>query len=296
MPFMSLIASNLPDGFSALPSRATPKFSPRHTTLLSQSFLYNSRVLFPSNSCNQQKALRKGNFTVFSASDKIEALPESPEKNKSRWLEKFASSAASLYPLYLVVGGVMACLKPSAYLWFVKGAPASYSFSLGFIMLTMGLTIRLQELVDVFLRQPFAMLFGCVAQYSIMPCCAALVSRMMGLSPEFSVGLILLGCCPGGTASNVVTLIAQGDVALSVVMTTCTTLCAVFCTPLLTKLLAGTFVPIDAEKLALSALEVVVAPVLAGSLLQTVCPRIVNGIKPFSPLFAVLSSSLLACR
>ncbi|KAJ0973249.1 hypothetical protein J5N97_021208 [Dioscorea zingiberensis] len=217
----------------------------------------------------------------------------SQRKSKSR-LENILSTAASLYPVYVTAGGALACVKPSAFSWFVHLGPASYSFSLAFIMLVMGLTLELKDLLGLFKQRPFAILFGCLAQYTIMPAFGAIVSRALGLSPSLSVGLILLGCCPTGTASNVVTLIAQGDVPLSIVMTICTTFAAVLATPLLTQLLAGTYVPVDALKLSLSTLQVVVAPILLGSYMQSRFPSLVKVIVPFSPLLAVLTSSLLA--
>lgn len=213
---------------------------------------------------------------------------------KPRW-ENMLSTAASLYPLYVTVGGVVACFKPSAFAWFVERGPSSYSFSLGLIMLAMGLTLELKDLLNLFTQRPLSILFGCVAQYTIMPTFAMIISKTLGLSPSLSVGLILLGCCPGGAASTVVTFIARGDVSLSTVMTVCTTLGAVILTPLLTMVLAGTYVSIDAIGLSISTLQVVVAPVLIGSYLQSTFPLVVKMITPFAPLFAVLLSSLLAC-
>ncbi|KAK5837409.1 hypothetical protein PVK06_013219 [Gossypium arboreum] len=122
------------------------------------------------------------------------------------------------------------------------------------------------------------------------------ISKTLGLSPSLSVGLILLGCCPGGAASTVVTFIARGDVSLSTVMTVCTTLGAVILTPLLTMVLAGTYVPVDVIALSISTLQVVLAPVLLGSYLESTFTLVVKMITPFAPLFAVLLSSLLACR
>lgn len=162
-------------------------------------------------------------------------------------------------------------------------------------MLAMGLSLRLEELLDVITKRPFQLLFGCAAQYTIMPLMGAAISKALGLSSTLSAGLILLGCCPGGTASNVVTYIARGDVPLSVVMTICTTFSAVCLTPLLTQYLAGAYVPVDAMGLALSTLQVVFAPVVLGAWLQSSFPRVVAWIVPFSPLAAVLISSLLAC-
>ncbi|KAJ1686173.1 hypothetical protein LUZ63_017563 [Rhynchospora breviuscula] len=216
-----------------------------------------------------------------------------PSLEKQRW-ENVLSTLASLYPVYVTVGGAIACVKPSAFEWFVKRGPASYSFSLGLIMLAMGLTLELKELVGIFKEKPFSIMFGCVAQYTIMPVFGTLVSKALGLPPSLSVGLILLGCCPGGTASNVVTLIAQGDVPLSIVMTVCTTLGAVLLTPFLTKILAGAYVPVDALGLSISTLQVVVAPILLGSYIQTAFPSVVKAVIPFAPLLAVLTSSLLA--
>eukprot|EP00268_Persea_americana_P027851 TRINITY_DN27106_c0_g3_i1.p1 TRINITY_DN27106_c0_g3~~TRINITY_DN27106_c0_g3_i1.p1 ORF type:complete len:319 (-),score=65.12 TRINITY_DN27106_c0_g3_i1:1959-2867(-) len=217
----------------------------------------------------------------------------SPKKPR---LENFLSTAASLYPVYVTVGALVACVKPSAFSWFVSRGPASYSFSLAFIMLAMGLTLELKDLISLFMQNPLSILFGFVAQYTVMPAFGAIVSKFLGLPPSLSVGLVLLGCCPGGTASNVVTLIAQGDVPLSIVMTVCTTLGAVVLTPFLTKVLAGAHVPVDAIKLSVSTLQVVVAPLLLGSFMQSTFPSLVKLIIPFAPLFAVLASSLLASR
>ncbi|GMP63091.1 hypothetical protein CsSME_00024918 [Camellia sinensis var. sinensis] len=214
--------------------------------------------------------------------------------SKPRW-ENMLSTAASLYPLYVTVGGVVACLRPSTFSWFVKRGPTSYSLALGFIMLAMGLSLELSEFFSLFLQRPLSILFGCVAQFTIMPTFGFIISKALGLSPAVSVGLILLACCPGGTASNVVTLIAQGDVTLSIVMTACTTLGAVILTPLLTKILAGAYVHVDAVKLSISTMQVVVAPILLGSYMQRTFPAAVKLVTPFGPLLAVLAASLLAC-
>ncbi|KAJ8767828.1 hypothetical protein K2173_020768 [Erythroxylum novogranatense] len=213
---------------------------------------------------------------------------------KPKW-ENVLSTASSLYPLYVTVGGIIAWVKPSTFAWFSERGPTSYSLSLGLIMLAMGLTLELKDLLGLFLQRPLSILFGCAAQYTIMPTFGWIVSKFLGLSPFLSVGLILLACCPGGTASNVVTLIARGDVPLSIVMTVCTTLGAVLLTPLLTKFLAGTYVPVDAVNLSISTLQVVVAPILLGSYMQSKFPAAVKTVTPFAPLFAVLLSSLLAC-
>ncbi|WCJ18483.1 Sodium Bile acid symporter family [Euphorbia peplus] len=260
----------------SFPSITPPK------THLNFTFRRQFQISYPQKFKNQIRS-------VQNESKDLGVVPEKP-----RWENVFAN-AASLYPLYVSVGGVVACLKPNTFTWFVDRGPASYSLSLGLIMLSMGLTLELNDLLSLFLKRPLSILFGCVAQYSIMPAFAMIVSKCLGLSPSLTVGLVLLGCCPGGTASNVVTLIARGDVPLSIVMTVCTTLGAVLLTPLLTTILAGTYVPVDALKLSISTLQVVVAPILLGSYLQSTFPVAVKAVTPVAPLFAVLASSLLAC-
>ncbi|XP_062203606.1 probable sodium/metabolite cotransporter BASS1, chloroplastic [Phragmites australis] len=220
--------------------------------------------------------------------------PPPPPPPAPRW-HATLSAAAGLYPAYVTAGAAVAVARPEAFRWFVAMAPGSYTCALGLIMLAMGLTLELRDFVALLRDRPLAILFGCAAQYTIMPALGAIVSRVLGLPPSLSVGLILLGCCPGGTASNVVTLVAKGDVPLSIVMTICSTLAAVFLTPLLTKILAGAYIPVDAVKLSLSTLQVVVAPILLGSSIQTAFPSVVKYVTPFAPLLAVLASSLLAC-
>ncbi|PIN08066.1 Na+-bile acid cotransporter [Handroanthus impetiginosus] len=230
----------------------------------------------------------------YGVNENFENLAAGVPPDKPRW-ENWLATAASLYPLYVTVGGVVAFLRPSTFSWFVNMGPTSYSLTLGFIMLVMGITLELKELIDLFRQRPLSILFGCAAQYTIMPSFGAIISKSLGLSPSLSVGLILLACCPGGTASNVVTLIAKGDVPLSIVMTVCTTLGAVVLTPLLCKILAGTYVPVNAIDLSMSTLQVVVSPILLGSFVQSKFPEAVKLLTPFAPLLAVLSSSLLAC-
>nr|CAB3459505.1 unnamed protein product [Digitaria exilis] len=205
-----------------------------------------------------------------------------------RWHAALAA-AAGMHPAYVTAGAAVAVATPEAFRWFVDMAPGSYTAALGFIMLAMGLTLQLRDFAALLRERPLAMLFGCAMQYTIMPALGTIISRALGLSPSFSAGLVLLGCCPGGTASNVVTLVAKGDVPLSIVMTVCSTLAAVFLTPLLTKILAGAYIPVDAVKLSLSTLQVVVAPILLGSSVQTAFPSVV---RVFSENFVRLRSTI----
>jgi BASS family bile acid:Na+ symporter len=135
-----------------------------------------------------------------------------------------------LFPLWTLMGALLALLYPPLFTWF-KGD--LITLGLGVIMLGMGLGLTPQDFVRVGQR-PRPVVIGVVAQFIVMPSIAALLAFALHLSPPLAVGLILVGCCPGGTASNVVALIGRADVALSVVMTTVSTLVAVVLTPQLT--------------------------------------------------------------
>lgn len=152
-----------------------------------------------------------------------------------------------LFPLWTLLAAALAMPFPWLFTW-LKGP--LIVLALAVVMLGMGLELELGDFRRV-LRRPATPALGVAAQYLVMPALAALVAWLLRLSPPLAVGLILVGCCPGGTASNVVNLIARADVALSVVMTTVSTLAAVLLTPLLTGLLAGRYVPVDGWKLLL---------------------------------------------
>ena len=113
------------------------------------------------------------------------------------------------------------------------------------------------------------------------------MAQALNLPPHFAVGLILVGCCPGGTASNLVTYIAGADVALSVVMTVCSTMAAIILTPLLTQLLVGSMVPVDTWLLFKQTLQVVIIPVMLGVLLNRSAPNLVARMIPVAPLLSV---------
>lgn len=158
---------------------------------------------------------------------------------------------------------------------------------LAFIMLCMGLTLTFDDFRRIG-RMPKDVAIGFAAQYSIMPLLAWGIAYMFNLPVHFAVGLILVGCCPGGTASNLVSYIAKADVALSVVMTVCSTLAAVILTPLLTQLFAGTLVPVDTWMLFKQTLQVVILPIVLGILLNRWLPRFVQRVMLVAPLLSVL--------
>ena len=191
--------------------------------------------------------------------------------------------ATNIFPVWVVLGGVLALFHPEWFTWFRGNAIV---WGLAVIMLGMGITLSVDDFRRV-LKMPRTIAAGFVAQYLIMPLMGWSVAHLLKLEGSLAVGLILVACCPGGTASNVVTYIAKADVALSVLMTMCSTFGAIIMTPLLTKWLAGTYVPVDAFGLFKSTLQVVLLPILLGLGIHHLFPRLVKSVLPIAPLVSV---------
>lgn len=134
---------------------------------------------------------------------------------------------------------------------------------LGSIMFVMGLTLNEKDF-KVIVTRPKDVFIGCLAQFTVMPFMAYFLAKTLRLPPELAVGLVLLGTCPGGTASNVMTYLAKGDVALSIGMTTVSTLAAPLLTPALTYFLAGQWVEINMYAMLLDIVKVVIVPIFLG--------------------------------
>ena len=159
---------------------------------------------------------------------------------------------------------------------------------LGVIMFGMGLTLRAEDFRVVFSR-PKDVLIGCLAQFTVMPLLAFLLTRVFRLEPALAIGVILVGCCPGGTASNVITYLAKGDLALSVGMTAVSTLLAPILTPLLVWLLAGETVDVDVVGMLLSILWVVILPIVFGLLVKRFWPRTTEKAAGYLPALSSLA-------
>jgi BASS family bile acid:Na+ symporter len=195
----------------------------------------------------------------------------------------------NLFPVWVLAGGVLAFFHPPLFTWF-QGP--FIVWGLAVIMLGMGITLSFDDFRRV-ATMPRAVFVGFAAQYTIMPLLGWGVATLLQLEKEYAVGLILVGCCPGGTASNVVTYLAGADVPLSVLMTMCSTFAAVIMTPLLTEALAGTLVPVDGMGLLVSTAQVVLLPVIVGLLLHHTAPRLVHWVLPIAPLVSVLVIALI---
>ena len=199
------------------------------------------------------------------------------------------TTLTNAFPLWVLAGAVIGVTHPPSVTWF-KGEMITRA--LACTMLGMGLTLELDDFFDA-LRRPKQVALGVLLQYTIMPTLGLVIGNVFPVHPSVAVGLILVGCCPGGTASNVVTYLGKANVALSVVLTTASTFLASFATPLMTERLAGTIVPVDAAGLAKSTASVVLLPIVLGLLLKRFTPSLVKAAAPFCPLVAVVTVALI---
>ena len=163
---------------------------------------------------------------------------------------------------------------------------------LGVIMFGMGLTLNLNDFKIVFSR-PKDVIVGCLAQFTIMPLLAWGLAWAFQLDEALAVGVVLVGCCPGGTASNVITYLAKGDLALSVGMTATSTVLAPVMTPLLVWFLAGKTVDVDVAGMLLSILWVVILPIVAGLVVKGLWPKFTERMTAYLPAVSSLAIAFI---
>lgn len=185
----------------------------------------------------------------------------------------------------VLLSAVVAMIWPDA---FSQVRPTIISPLLGVIMFGMGLTLNADDFRVVFSR-PKDVIIGCMAQFTVMPLLAWVLARVFQLDEALAIGVVLVGCCPGGTASNVITYLAKGDLALSVGMTGVSTLVAPIVTPLLVWLLAGKSVDVDVVGMLLSILWVVILPIVAGLVVKRLWPRQTSMVTTYLPAVSSLT-------
>ncbi len=166
------------------------------------------------------------------------------------------------------------------------------SYLLGVVMFGMGLTLNLQDFKIVFSR-PKDVIIGCIAQFTIMPLLAWALAKTFQLPPELAVGVVLVGCCPGGTASNVITYLAGGDLALSVGMTGVSTILAPVMTPFLTWLFVGTTVDVNPIAMFMSIVQVVILPIALGLIINRIWGKYTRRMTSILPSVSVIAISLI---
>ncbi len=191
--------------------------------------------------------------------------------------------------ILVLAAALLALIFPSV---FGQVRPTVINYLLGVVMFGMGLTLNLQDFKIVFSR-PKDVIIGCLAQFSVMPLLAWGLARFFQLDEALALGVVLVGCCPGGTASNVITYLAKGDLALSVGMTGVSTLLAPFLTPLLTWALAGKSVDVDVASMFLSILWVVILPIVLGLLVKWIWPKFTEKATDYLPAFSSVAIALI---
>lgn len=185
----------------------------------------------------------------------------------------------------VLLSAVLALLFPNI---LSRLKPATISPLLGIIMFGMGLTLHWEDFRVVFTR-PRDVIIGCIAQFTVMPLLAWILTRLFALDEALTIGVLLVGCCPGGTASNVITYLAKGDLALSVGMTSVSTLIAPVMTPLLVLLLAGQNIDVDVTAMFLSILWVVILPIVAGLIVKHLWQRQMEQATAYLPALSSLA-------
>ena len=199
-------------------------------------------------------------------------------------IAKISSFLTRFIGIVIIIFSVFSFFVPSAFAWTTNYT----SVFLGVAMFGMGLTIKMGDFQVVF-SHPKEIILGCICQYTIMPLCAWGLAVLLHLDPDLALGVILVGCCPGGTASNVITYIAGGDVPLSVGMTIVSTLIAPLMTPFLVYVLAGAWVEVSFVAMVISVVKVILIPVLLGILIRSLFGKQIQKISDVLPLISVVS-------
>ncbi|WP_336854261.1 bile acid:sodium symporter family protein [Sinomonas albida] len=204
--------------------------------------------------------------------------------------DRDARIAVTVFPILVIIAGLVGFLVPDA----IKPAAPWVPYLLGVIMFCMGLTLTPLDFSSV-VRRPWAVALGLLAHYVIMPAAGWAIAMALHLPPELAVGVILVGCAPSGTASNVMAYLAKGDVALSVAVATVSTLVAPLVTPALTLLLAGSFLNVDAGGMVLDIVKTVLIPVVLGLAVRLFLKKAVAAVLPALPwISAVVIAAIVA--
>ena len=203
-------------------------------------------------------------------------------------LEKISSFVSRNMALLAVATAAVAMIMPAAFKW----ATPHITMLLGVVMFGMGMTLRVEDFKEIF-RRPRDVLIGLLAQFTIMPLLAFGLVMLFQLPPEIAAGVILVGTCPGGTASNVMTFLAKGDLALSVSISMASTILAPIVTPLLTWALAGAWIDVSFVDMMISIVQVIVAPILLGIVVNNLFGDFVRRVVKLLPLVSIVAILLI---
>ncbi len=199
-------------------------------------------------------------------------------------LFKFTQFVQKTFALWVILFSGLALYSPENFVWL----KTYITWMLGIIMFGMGMTMTLGDFKSV-LQSPKAVTIGVFAQFIVMPALAYLLCKLFNLPTEIAIGVILVGCCPGGTASNVITYMAKGNTALSVACTSVSTILAPILTPAIFYVLASQWIDINAMSMLKSILQVVLFPIVLGLLVRAILKNKVDHYIQVMPLISVVA-------
>lgn len=195
------------------------------------------------------------------------------------YLVKISQFTGKTFALWVILFAVLGFAFPSQFTWISP----YITILLGVIMFGMGLTLSADDFKEL-LRKPLHVVIGVIVQFTVMPLTAVALAYGLNLPPDIAVGVILVGCCPGGTASNVMTYLAKGNTALSVAITTISTVL----TPFLIMLFAKEWLPVSFASLFVSILQAVLIPIILGLIVQFFFKKRVEQAVQVLPLVSVI--------
>lgn len=205
-------------------------------------------------------------------------------------LLKFTQFVSKTFAIWVVVFALIAAYFPDTFKQIVPWIP----YLLGIVMLGMGLTLTFKDFAEV-TRNPKAVIVGVIAQFVVMPTLAFGLAKAFQLPPDLAIGVILVGACPGGTSSNVMTFLARGNTALSVACTTISTLLAPVLTPAVFYLFASQWLEINASAMFISVLQMVLLPIFVGLVIRSIFKQKIEQFSQTMPLVSVIAIVLIVC-
>lgn len=209
-------------------------------------------------------------------------------------MKKFCALIGKYFGIIAIAFLILGFAAPQGFTW-VTGKVCGVSVLsclLGVVMFGMGTTLSVKDFVLV-LKRPKDVFMGAAAQFFVMPFLAFVLSRIFRLDPALTAGVILVGTCPGGTSSNVITYMSKGDVALSVTMTSVSTVLSPILTPAITYLLIGTKIAFDPVGMFLSIVQIVIVPICLGVAVKTFLPKFAEVAVDYLPAVSSIAISLI---
>lgn len=209
-------------------------------------------------------------------------------------MKSLCAAIGKYFGIIAIVFLILGLTTPDYWKWVVGkvGGVSVLACMLGIVMFGMGTTLNLKDF-GLILKRPFDVFLGSIAQYFVMPFLAYLLAVFFNLDPALTVGVVLVGTCPGGTSSNVITFMSKGDVALSVTMTMVSTLLSPILTPMITYLLIGQRINFDPVGMFFSIVQIVIIPIALGLAVKQFLPKLAAVAQDYLPAVSSIAISLI---